>query len=157
MPQITRAEYLSIDGIPLATPAWEILDLAPLWDAANVRGRDRLIPGAAGVIPYRRRNTVSVRSLPLVIFGSYDQDGNLATDGRIQLRENTDYLIANIVNPPDTAEGTRFAELVLPDGSTVSNDVHVIGPMQFADLGPISLRAILTLSIPDGLLTVGGS
>lgn len=164
MPLITRDEWLEIDGIPLATPAWEILDLSPLEDAAAQRGQDRLIPGAAGVIPFPRRKTVTVRSLQMVILGTFDQEGvaTCATgDGsgeayreavRIRRAANKDYLVDNLVTPPGTADGTRAAVLNRVDGSTWSADVHVIGPMQLAPIGWLGYRAVLTLSIPTGEL-----
>lgn len=157
MPLITRAEYLEIDGIPLATPAWEITDLSPLWDAANQRGSDRLIPGADGVLPQPRRKTITVKSLPMIIMGDRDQEGDYAGEfARAQLRENVDYLIANVVDPPETSDGLRFAILHLPDGDEVSGHVHVSG-LQLGMLGPIGLRAILTVSMPDGRLVLNGS
>ena len=149
---VTRAEYLEIDGVPLATPAWEIVDLSPLWQPADVRGSDRLIPGAAGVKPYRRRRTVSKRSLPMIVYGFEDLDGVAYADVREGLETNLDYLRANVVDPTNVGDGTRTAVLHLPSGSTRTGSVHVEG-FELGTAGPTSIRAVLTLSIPEGVLT----
>lgn len=155
---ITRDEYLEIDAnpggvanmIPLATYAWEILDLSPLWSSAKKRGSDRLVPGVAGVRSYRRRRTVTVRSLPMIVYGDLDQNGAAYADAREGLETNIAYLEANLVEDPGTTAGTRNAILHRPL-STKSGAVHVLG-LELAPLGPSSVRAVLELSIPAGKL-----
>lgn len=153
MPVITRTEYLEINGVPLATPAWEIVDLSPLWEGAEVRGADRLLPGVIGVRPYRRRATVTVKALRMVIYGDKNLDGVVQADVRLGLWNNIAYLRTNVVDPTNVGNGTRTAILRAPGGITRSGPVHVLSPLKLgADLGPTSVRAVLELSIPGGVL-----
>lgn len=91
-------EYLEIDGVALDTPAWIVTDLGPLWEPADVRGGDRLIPGAAGVRSYQRRATVTRKALAMSIFGDVDQAGTPQADVRAGLWANVAYLRANVVD-----------------------------------------------------------
>lgn len=152
MPVITHAEYLAINAVPLATPAWVITDLTPLWEGAEVRGDDRLLPGVAGVKKYRRRATVTRKALPMLVFGQFDQDGNAYADPRAGLWTNIAYLRTNVVDPTNIGDGTREAVLHGPGGVTVSGDVHVISPLKLTILGTITMRAVLEISIPGGVL-----
>lgn len=149
---ITSDEYLEIDGVPLATFAWKVVDLSPLWEGPDVRGGDRLIPGAAGVRAYPRRATVSQRSLPMLVFGAVDQDGAPYPDPREGLETNFEYLRTNVADPTNLGAGTRVAVLHLPSGATRTADVHVEA-LRPGPLGPSSMRAVLTLSIPGGVLS----
>lgn len=151
MPSPTRTEYLEIDGVPLPSDAWDVLSLLPLWHGPQVRGSDRLIPGAAGVKAYRRRATVTVRTLELVIYGHVDEDGNPNVDVRAGLEANVAYLRANVADPTNVGDGTRTAVLHLPSGATRTADVHVVG-FDLGEFGPTSVRATLDLSIPSGAL-----
>lgn len=150
---ITSDEWLEIDGIPLATPAWIITDLSELMNGPDVRGEDQIIPGAPGVKPLPRHVHVSLRSLPMVIYGGYDWEGNPYSDGHEGVETNLAYLVENLLLPPGTADGTRAAVLHLWNGDIRTGDVHVISPLRTAtELGPAGLRAILELSIPAGYL-----
>lgn len=145
---------LSISGVNLRGPAWHVLDLFPLWSSPTLRGQDRILPTAAGVRPFRRRRTVTVRSLEMVVVGDCDRFGDVIVDCdeadyAAQLQENIDYLLDNVVEPPGTQDGTRDAILTMPDGTTRTADVHVVG----FDLhgGRYDITGVtLTLSIPNG-------
>lgn len=149
---ITAAEYLEIDGVPLFTYGWETVDLSELWAGGDVRGTDRLIPGAAGVRPYPRRTTVSIRSVPMVVYGHTDADGVPYADVRAGLEANLDFLRANVTDPTNVGDGTRTATLHLPSGATRTGDVHVVG-FSLSPVGPAAVRAVLSLSIPGGVLS----
>jgi hypothetical protein len=154
-PVITRAEYLEVDGegaigyIPLATPAWEILDLSPLWDGPDVIGEDRHVPGY-GALSFRREVTASRRALPMMIYGEYAQDGVAYLDPREGLQTNLDYLLTNLVVPPAAGDGTRAAILHGPGGATKTANLQVLSPLRTAPAGPLALRASLEVVIPAG-------
>jgi hypothetical protein len=148
--------WLEIDGISLDTNAWRITDLRPLYGAADVRGQDRLLPGVAGVVPYRRRRTVSMRALELAIFGDYDTDDEPTVgDFAAQCDANIAYLRANVADPTNVGDGTRTAVLHRADLSFESGQVHVVD-FTFARGGPDWAVFTLGLSIPDGVLVEGG-
>lgn len=153
---LSLTEYLSIDNIPLAVEgAWEWPDLSPLWEGADKRGRDRLVPGAAGVVPYPRRATVSRRAIEGYIYGFRDLNGVAFADVRVGLEANVSYLQEELEADPGTADGTRTAVLHLPSG-TKSGPVHV-EKLRLSAFGPTSARAVLELSIPGGALVYAGS
>jgi hypothetical protein len=132
-------------------PAWKVLNLYELWQPANVRGSDRIIPGSAGVVAYPRRATVTVRSLQMLISGTHDRTGAAVADKFEALQANVDYLLTNVVVPTGATDGTRSAVLTMPDGTTRTEPVHVLG----LELGDLSLdgawtKAVLELSIPTG-------
>lgn len=148
---ITATEYLEIASTPLATPAWRITDLSPLFGSANLRGADRILP-LAGVRALPRRATVTTYSLPMVIWGHRDREGGYYADERDGLLANVDALHAAVIAPPGTATGTRSAIWHQAGGTTVTEDVHVLGltPRAFS---PRAIRAVLTLSVPTGRFT----
>lgn len=156
MPTPSQDEYLDIGGIPLAIDgAWEWLDLSPIWQGPDKRGSDRLVPGVAGVVPYRRRPTVSVRELQGYVHGFKDYNGGVFADVRVGLEANVAFLQDNIEADPG-GDGTRVATLHLPSGATKSADVHVLA-LRLSAFGPTSARAVLVLSIPTGSLAYVGS
>jgi len=145
---------LTISGVELVnTYAWSITDLRPLWDSADVRGSDRILPGVIGVIPYQRRWTVTKINLPMVISGYVDQAGSIYDNPFVGLQVNQAYLLDNVVAPVGSNPGTRPAVLTMPDTTTRSGDVTVetlkFGPMA----GAISWPCVLVISIPGGMLT----
>lgn len=148
------AEYLTIDDVPCSTKAWQIADHTPLWNEAQVRGSDVLVPGIAGVIPQRRRRTVTSVSLPMMFWGDFDSDGTPATDVREQLWLNVAEFQELVIEPTGVGDGTRAAVLHLAGGHTLVGDVHVLGQLALGGLadGPTAVRGVLDLSIPAGRL-----
>lgn len=152
MPVITATEYLEIAGVPLATPAWRIVDLSAMFIGPALRGTDRLIPAAAGVKPYRRRATVTTKPFPMVIFGAKNQEGVANANVRVGLLTNIEYLRTNVIDPLATGNGTRTVIWRRADGTTRTAQAHVL-PLELGPLGPTAVRAVLTLSIPTGVFT----
>lgn len=147
----TAAGSLSIAGITLTTTWCRVQNLPELWMPADQRGTDRLVPGSAGVVGVQRRDTVTRRTLRLVIAGDVTYTGATTGDAFERLAINVDYLRTNIVAPTGTTDGTRSAVLTMPDGTTRTEDVHVTG----MELGRYAenarwLLATLELSIPSG-------
>jgi hypothetical protein len=147
----TAAGDLTIGGVAMNGVAWKVLNLIDLWVPANQRGGDRLIPGSTGVLAQRRRDTVSQRSLQMLIAGDITYTSSTAGDSFERLQINIDYLRANVVAPTGTGDGTRSAVLTMPDGTTRTEPVHVTG----FELGEYRqdagwAKAVLELSIPSG-------
>jgi hypothetical protein len=145
---ITRSTYLEINSVPLAKPAWRILDLSRLHGRA-ARGGDRLMPGAAGVRAHRRYRTIYTTSLPLLVEGRQDREGNVNSDIYAGLDTNIDYLITNVVEPPATA---TVAAVWHRASGNKSAAIHVEGfePEAF---GKGWVRFSLDISIPNGTWT----
>lgn len=154
-PLILFEDYLELVGntaasVPLCTPAYVLTDISPLLGSGDVRGSDRILPGVPGVKPYPRRRTVTEYSLDLFVDGSFDDDGSHNADPRTAVYDHLEYLIGELVDPPAGADGTRAGTLHLPDGSTRTADVTVVGIDVTATVGPASLRCVLVLSLSDG-------
>lgn len=150
--EITRTWYLELDGIPLATPAWEIPDLSGFLDSPTLRGRDVLIPGAPGVVPLQRRVTSSVITFPLDVFGVADEDGVAADDKFEQLNANMEYLRTALpVGELITAVFYRG------DLDPWEGDVHFLGFRGSRTVGIELLRTTFDLSVPAGQFEVSGS
>lgn len=152
MPTITRVEYVEINSVPLATPAWEVNDLSPLWDVAGLRGEDRVVPFAEGALPLRRFRDEMRCQIPLTVYGDVDQDGTPQSDARIGLMENLDYLRVNILTPNTVGDGTWELTLHMPDGSTRTADCFVLPPFQMSIISPSCVRGVLDILIPQGFL-----
>ncbi len=147
---------LTISSVALHTPGWAVLDVTPLWNPADQRGQDLLIPGLSGVYPLRRRVTVSERSLRMIISGYHDKDGNAYSDPRLGLFENINYLNTNVVQPIG-GNGLRTAVLTAPagDAAYMTGSVHVLG-LEIGDQVAGVAKAVLRVSIPSGRLSVVG-
>lgn len=150
---------LTIDGVLMHTPAWNVLRVLALWMPGDQRGSDRLLPLTPGVIPYQRRLTVTRHSLPMAIHGEVDQAGVPYPNVWAGLEANIDYLKANVVAPTGTGDGTRPASLLMPSGATRTADIHVLDlvpgrvvagtNMVTGDEG-VGMLATLEISIPAG-------
>ena len=147
----TAAGDLTINGVPMMCPAWKVLNLLELWQPADQRGNDRLIPGSAGVLAQQRRDTVTRRSLQLLIVGDVNRNGTAQTDKFEGLQANVDDLRINVAAPTAIGDGTVSAVLTMPDGTTRTEPVHVVG-FEFGNFRADAawLRAVLTISIPSG-------
>lgn len=154
---------LTIDGISMnpANGAWGVVGdergqggLVHLWSKFDVRGQDRLLPTAAGVIAYPRRMTVTRADLRLLIVGDVLGDtGVPATDPIEGLAENFEYLRINVFDPVASSSGTRSATLSVPGMANRTADIHIIGHViQSYQLGICGAIAVTTLqiSIPEG-------
>ena len=148
---ITADEYLEVNSIPLATPAWRITSLVPLWAGPTLRGDDRLIEDTAGRRPYRRLIDTTRVALPMVIWGDRDRTGADTADDRTGLHANWDVLYTGLLVAPLTTAGTVTAVWHKP-GTDRTAAVHVLG-LAVREFSPRSIRATLQLSIPAGVWT----
>lgn len=154
MPTPTQTEYAEIDGVPLATPAWETNDLSELWDIATILGDTPVVPYRRGVIPFRRALGGKNINLPITVIGTEDPDGVTYADPRAGLWANRDILIRDVIRPPrvESNEGIRTLKYHLPDGSTILEGPFLIaGGLRPTPKGPSAFEATIT-----GILTEGG-
>jgi len=144
---------LTIDGISMNRPAWAVLNNWVFWQPAGLRGEDNIIPGTPGVLPNRRRKTVTTHTLELLIIGTCDEDGDAVprSEWTTQLARNSEWLDEFVFTPPVTLEGTRTAVLTLPDGSTRTGEIHVLDPV-YGVTTPVAITVALDISIPAGQL-----
>lgn len=149
---ITSDEYLIINSVPLATPAWRLTSLVPLWSGAEVRGQDRILPGVNGVRAYKRRPTVTSLVFRGIVFGLQDREGTPYADFRAGLHANLDVLLTQIVEPVTTGDGTHAATWVRP-GTDKTADVHVVGFTTSDGAVPWEVAFALEISIPAGRFT----
>ena len=148
---------LTLNGVPMKTRAWTCPDLTPLWMPATLRGGDVLIPGVAGVIPNRRRKTVTQFALDFRVSGMSDMNGVITTgtgNGPAefkQLESNLDYLRQNVIDPRTSPnpDGTVQGVLTMPTGDVRYAYVHVLGFEVNARVAHV-LQGVLTISIPSG-------
>jgi hypothetical protein len=147
--QITfPSQYLDLAGVPMSTPAWEVLNLQTLLSGPSVRGSNVIIPGAAGVRPRRRRATERTVSLELSIGGYKDPEGNTHDDpveglvlNILELRTLTDPLATN--NSVLTAT-LYWRDLTLTAGVQV-------GALEIgAALGQFNVAATLDITLISG-------
>lgn len=155
---------LTIGGISMNRPAWAIQGdetgqggFIRLWSWFDVRGEDRIVPGAAGVVPFPRRITVTRHDLRILITGDVDETGAVNADPLVGLEENISYIVTNVVNPVVSSTGTRAATLTMPSGSTRTANIHVMGLDIQAAYIDEQRRTIaegrLMISIPTGRFT----
>jgi hypothetical protein len=145
----TALGALTINAVLMHRGAWDCVDVLELWEAADQRGSDRIIPGVAGVIPFLRRPTVTKHSLPMVISGAVNQAGTPNVDPIAGLQANIDYLNANVVTGSVAADGTVAASIVMPSGATRTANIHVLA-LRLGKRVSWNTLATLDISIPAG-------
>lgn len=150
-----RREWISVNGVSLMTKGWECLDISAVHDEADLRGDDVVIPGVAGVLPYRRWRTATVRSFPIEIHGDYDKDGVAYTDPQQGVTTNRRYLADNLGVASTTGDGTVTFVWHQPDGTELSAPVHVLGFRGSQLQNAAQILARLDLSFPTGIAEDG--
>lgn len=151
----TATGELTINGVNMHTPAWCMLNLLPLWLPNRMRGTNVTIPEAAGTLPQRYRIDESSYSLAMAIGGHQDKDGGWYADPWVGLQANLEWLHVYLLDPPLDSP-TVPAELVMPDGNTMSADVQVRGILPGVNIRQ-QLRATLELLVPHGRFSASGS
>ncbi len=150
---------LTISGISMNRLAWAVLaddrgsnGLLQAVTLVEVRGDDRILPGAVGVIPYQRRITSVRMDLRIIVIGEVNELGVANLDHTTGLIDNLQYLYTNVVAPTGLTDGTRPAVLTLPGQPAVTASIHVLGlDVQEYQLGPEAVWiGTLQTSIPSG-------
>lgn len=150
---VTRDHYLEVNGVPLATFAWDAPDLSPMFDTFSLLGGDRLIPGG-NAVPKPRRTTVSVYTLPLYVFGERDEDGTPYADPQVGLATNMQYLVENLGLAKSTGDGTVTVTWHRDSLNDYEGDAHFLGFRGSSPLGRHSIRTTFDLSFPNGFSEV---
>lgn len=145
--------WLQIGSVVMNTPAWQVLNPMVLYQGPRARGKDRVIPGASGVRPGKRRPSVTQRSLEMLIRGDRAWDGSRHANEAIGLELNITHLRENLTDPDDGG-GTRVAQtatLTLPSGSTVAGSLHIESfELDYWDTDAL---AVLDVTLTAGRLT----
>lgn len=142
---------ITIGGVSMHGPAWNVPSLFDLLATPDQRGADRLLPHAVGVIPYRRRATVTRRSLPFLVNGYWNRIGEQNDDPAAGLADNVAYLNEFVLLPTNVGDGTRPLVWTAANGTAVTVDVHVLPiPTPEGLAGSASFRTTLELSVPNG-------
>jgi hypothetical protein len=154
---------LTIGGISMNRLAWMAGgddegdgSLFSLLTLVEQRGEDRTLPGATGVIAYRRRSTVTTHELGFIVVGDVDNAGAETADHTLGLYNNLAYIMTNVITPVVSATGTRAATWDPPGGATQRTaDIHVTGLRQRSlSLGTNAIwQGNLLISIPAGAFT----
>jgi len=151
---------MTIDGLSMNRPAWAIIGdergvggYVQLWADFDIRGDDRILPSATGVIAYPRRMTVKRMDFRLIVVGDVDQAGTPVADSVIGLQNNIEYIRANFLAPVASRDGLRDAVLTMPSGGTRSASIHALGVVTqsygLTECGSIWVGT-LQISIPSG-------
>lgn len=121
----------------------------------EVRGDDRIVPSATGVIPYPRRITATRHDLNIYVSGEVDENGSPHSNHTEGLAANLAYLRANLLMPIASTDGMRPASYTPPGQAALTGNLHVLGlQRQRQHLGPGALfQGTLQLSIAAGRLT----
>ena len=142
---------LTVNGLLLNCPAWDLVDLTDLWMGADLRGDDVVIPHKDdGVQARRRRITATQYSLPGVMDGSVTTTGVENSDPWEGLQAHIDQWRSTIIDPPGIGDGTLIGVLTMPNGQSRYADVHV---MRFTKGQVLQGRLLFTLdiSLPGGV------
>jgi hypothetical protein len=149
------SEYLEFNGVPLSTPAWEALDLSPAYDAAPLRGEDRLIPEAQGRRALHQIVDELSFVIPLAVWGFKDWDDNEYADPMMGLLTNLEFLKANVFAPNPSAPYTWAVRHFRRDGSVTHAQGKAVPPFSPLDDGFASVVISVEILIPDGEFTEG--
>lgn len=145
---------LTINGVSMHTAAWVVNDVRPLYLPNAYRGGNVVIPGASGRRAYPYRVDQASHSLPMWITGVYDRTGAAHSNKYTGLQTNLEYLRANILTPPTAPTATLSASLLMPDATTRTAEVQVLGVetrgVRASQEHPEVFLAVLELVIPSG-------
>jgi len=162
---VTAPRWLDVNDIPLDTHAWRVVEggYDVLLASPALRGEDLIMHGARGVRPYPRIVTVTVVSVPLLIIGAFDQDGEPIADPGEGMLEHRDYLRHGLGIADEAEDADRgTVEAVFHRGGSLPDwvgPVTVLGLNDWVtlDLDGGDAMVRLDLSIPDGELEETGS
>jgi hypothetical protein len=145
----TFADRLEIGLVPLNTAAWVHTNLAEMLSYATLRGENRILPGAIGVRPLRRRATETTRTVNLTVFGDHQPDGTMHADPIAGLFLNLADLLDNLIDPAVNSTSTRTATLRF-GGSVSTSTCQVVGFEVIGHLNPSTVEASMDVLFIDG-------
>ena len=122
-----RDYYLSVNGIVLACPAWQITNIGELFDDPDVRGDDTPLPYVSGETSHRRRTTGSIYTFNMEIIGQRDTDGSTIANAPLGLITHRDYLRANLGLAKATGDGTVPFVFYRSTAASLTASGHFLG------------------------------
>ncbi len=131
--------------------SWMVDDLSPFWDMPPTYGSNLRVPGADGTLPLERFDDEMVVSTGLIIGGDVGYTGTVYTNPLYGLRQNRDWLLANVHGERD-GFAYRVAKLTLPYQGSPGAPLYANVQCSIA-LGKLvgaNLRAVFTMIIPAG-------
>lgn len=135
----------------LASPAWDIPNLSPLWFQHAIRGENLLLAGASGQRPYPRRLEEAQHNLLLYVTGEADHNGVPFPDPWHGLRHNLDTLWTQVFQPVTTGGGTRACLLEVPGAANRTADVQFEPLRASSEINDPHLAVFtMTITIPAG-------
>lgn len=144
-------EYVKFDGLPLDTPAWEMQDLAALYDSTGATGSNVDMAYHQGEQARRRWPGPKRVELGIRVFGNVDSDGNATTSLLGGLRANLDEL-KRALRPRLFDTGTALLVHELDDGNSRTAQAQVVSPLQTSGLQGVAVNGVVDLLIPEGVL-----
>ena len=148
---VTASEYVAIDDVPLATPAWVATDLSELNDGPENRGENLVIPRRPGSVFRPKVREERIANIPMVIFGDRDPEGNTYADSRQGLIDNINLLKKALTTPNTPNVNARLLTYYRASGN-VEAGVQTTPKLDIQPVGPYSARAVVTVVIPSGIL-----
>lgn len=146
--------HLEIDGVPLSTPAWEHTNIGVLYSSAQVRGENRVLPGAAGRRGLPWRSDETMRTLTLAIFGNRTWDGTINADPVAGLWANVAHLQAFVFDNPLNADSTRTAVLKRTGQPDLTCKIQVRGfEIDDEPYSPADIAASVDIALLSGRFT----
>lgn len=154
--------YLEVNSIPLETYAWRTVEPAydELLNTPALIGADLDMLRTRGVRAYPRRVTATVVSIPLLVIGSSDEDGDPTDDPMVGMMTHRDTLRSGLGIANDAADadrGTVTATFYRRSLASWQGPVTVLGLNDWTTLGGGDALVRLDLSIPGGELPEAGS
>ena len=146
---VTATEYITIDGVPLSTPAWTTTDLTELLDGPENRGSNLVIPRRPGAIFRAKIRDSKIVNIPIVIFGDRDAENNVHADPRQGLIDNINALKAALFMP--SFPSARLLTYYRASGN-VEATCQTTPKLDISPIGPTTARGVLTIEIPSGVL-----
>lgn len=153
------SDFGELNTVILDTYAWRVVDSGydDLLSCPALRGEDLVMHGAKGRRAYPRIIDATVVSIPMLITGAFDQDGDPIENPRKGLFENRDYLRDNLGFADDSDRGTVPFIFYRDDLPNWAGDVTFLGLNDWTTIGRHDAMARLDISIPDGELEETGS
>jgi hypothetical protein len=140
--------YIELAGLPLSTPAWELLNIEVLLAGMQARGSNIVIPHASGTRARRRRRDQRTVTLEMAVTGAYDPLGAVNVDAALGLLANLEALAAAL-NPPATTDSLVAVTLTWR-GVTRNGFAQVEGYEVGTHASPSDVPLTIDLTFPRG-------
>ena len=136
---------LTLGGVSMNNKAWASLNNFVLWNSANRRGSNTVIPEVPGVYAHPRRKTETSRTLECLVIGDCNTAGAPHANRSAGLATNWLTLKNGLLS---WTGSTVTASLLLPNGSTISGPVQIVD----SELGSTDAEGALTFTLDINLV-----